>query len=98
MTRREFVTKTSTLRLRVLPRFQPRWNLRAGWRHPGLVLGALGIVLVATMVLAMRLGTVTIEPDQIIAIICKRAAGLDLGIAWTPADESIIWQIRFPRV
>jgi iron complex transport system permease protein len=73
-------------------------NLRALVRHPLLVLSALGILLLATMILAARIGAVSIEPAQIIAIAFKRVADLDLGIVWTAAEESIIWQIRLPRV
>lgn len=75
-----------------------RVNLRALWKHPVWVLSALGIVLVITLVLAMRLGTVNIEPLQVIAILCKHIFGVDLGIAWSGGQDSIIWQIRFPRV
>ncbi len=73
-----------------------RW--RALLHQPTLVLGGLAVVLIAVLLLAMRLGTVSIEPVQAVAIILKRALGLDLGISWTAAEESIIWQIRLPRV
>ncbi len=75
-----------------------RASLRASTRHPYMVFGALGIMLLLTLILAMRFGTVSIEPFQIVSIILKRAFGIDLGAVWTPAEESIIWQIRFPRV
>jgi iron complex transport system permease protein len=61
-------------------------------------LSALAVVLLGTLLLAMRLGAVSIEPAQIIAITLKRIFGFDLGMVWSPAEESIIWQIRLPRV
>lgn len=67
-------------------------------RHPLFVLSTLGIVLLATIFIAARLGTVSIEPAQIIAIALKHALGIDVGIAWSAAEEAIIWQIRLPRV
>ncbi len=79
----------------------PAWarvNVRALRKHPALVLGALAVILVLTMILAMRIGTVSIEPAQIIAILAKRMFGIEPGTAWSAAEESIIWQIRFPRV
>ncbi len=73
-------------------------NVRVLARHPLFVLGALGALLLATMIFATRLGTVNIEPVQIIAITLKRAFGLDFGVLWSAAEEAIIWQIRLPRV
>jgi iron complex transport system permease protein len=79
-----------------------RLMLRAKWRvlarHPAFVLSALGILLFGTLILAMRLGTVSIEPAQIIAIPFKHLFGLDLGVTWSAAEEAIVWQIRLPRV
>ncbi|HZQ07746.1 MAG TPA: iron ABC transporter permease [Anaerolineae bacterium] len=86
----DLISNAISLRLRA--------NLRASARHPYIVLGALGVVLLLTLILAMRFGTVSIEPFQIVSIILKRAFGVELGAVWTPAEESIIWQIRFPRV
>jgi len=71
---------------------------RALTRHPIFVLGALLLLLLATLIFATRIGTVSIESAQIIAVVFKRALGIDLGIVWSAAEESIIWQIRLPRV
>jgi iron complex transport system permease protein len=75
-----------------------RAQLRVQWKHPAFVLSALGILLLLTLIFAMRLGTVGIEPAQIVAIVFKRAFGFDFGLTWSAAEESIIWQIRLPRV
>lgn len=76
----------------------PRASLRGLARHPAAVLSMLVVLLLITLILATRIGTVGIEPGQIVAIILKRAVGLDIGATWTAAEESIIWQIRIPRV
>lgn len=73
-------------------------NVRVLARHPLFVLGAFSALLLATIIFATRLGTVNIEPAQIIAITLKRAFGLEFGVTWTAAEEAIIWQIRLPRV
>lgn len=75
-----------------------RVNFRALWRHPMFVLSALFLLLLIAIILAIRIGTVGIESTQIVAILVKRALGIDLGVTWSPAEESIIWQIRLPRV
>lgn len=75
-----------------------RVNLRALWRHPVFVLGALFLLLLIATIFAIRIGTVGIESAQIVAILFKRLLGIDLGMTWSTAEESIIWQIRLPRV
>lgn len=80
-----------------LPR-RARVNVRSLRRHPIFVLGMLLALLLVTLVLAMRIGTVGIDPAQIVAIISKRVIGVDFGVLWSAAEESIIWQIRLPRV
>lgn len=81
-----------------VPRLAWRAKLRVRARHPIFVLGALGALLLATLVLAMRMGTVSVEPAQIIAIPLSRLFGLNFGVTWTGAEEAIVWQIRLPRV
>jgi iron complex transport system permease protein len=76
----------------------PRVNLRVLWKHPVVVMATLSIVLVVVLILAMRIGTVEMEPTLTLSIILRRLFGLDFGLAWSPAQESIIWQIRLPRV
>lgn len=98
MASQNVIPKRSSAEIVRAARTELRVNARAWARHPAFVLSALGVFLLATCVLAMRLGTVNIEPGQIIAIIFQRALGVDLGMPWSAAEESIIWQIRLPRV
>lgn len=59
-----------------------------------LALGALIVVGVA----GVGLGTVRIGPLETIGVILWRTLGLDVGATWTPAIETIVWELRLPRV
>ncbi len=98
MARQTLIPKSSTFNDEIQVRSIARVNVRALWKHPALVLSALTLLMLITLVLAMRFGTVAIEPATSIAIMFKRALGMDFGIAWSAAEEAIIWQIRLPRV
>lgn len=78
--------------------YRARVDWRALSRNPLITLGILMAALMFTLLLATRLGTVGIGWEQIVGIVLKRAGGIDLGIAWMPSDEAIIWQLRLPRV
>ncbi len=68
-------------------------------RHkPVLTLVILLLVLLLALLMAASLGTVPIPAGDIAAIAVKRALGLDLGAHWSEAQETIVWQIRLPRV
>lgn len=60
----------------------------------GLGLGALAVVFVA----GVAAGSVFVPPGDTIAILAHRLLGLDLGIAWTAAEETIVFDLRLPRV
>jgi iron complex transport system permease protein len=55
---------------------------------------ALGVALV----LGVGLGTVAIAPADTLAILAERLFGIDLGRTSTPAVETIVWELRLPRV
>jgi iron complex transport system permease protein len=57
-------------------------------------LAALGVALV----LGVALGTVAISPADTVAVLAERLFGIDLGRTWTPATETIVWDLRLPRV
>ena len=67
-------------------------------RHPHVVFGASLVVLAVLAVVAVGIGSVSIDPAQTIAIVVHRLFGLQLGVAWTPASEAIVWDLRIPRV
>jgi iron complex transport system permease protein len=62
-----------------------------------LALGGVAALVVA-LVLGVALGTVAIAPGDTLAILAHRLLGLDLGIRWTPAEETIVFDLRLPRV
>jgi len=67
-------------------------------RRP-LVLSGLGIVgLLVVLISGVAAGSVFVPPGDTVAILAHRLFGLDLGIAWTPAEETIVFDLRLPRV
>jgi iron complex transport system permease protein len=68
-------------------------------RRAQLVLAAGGLAaLGVALVLGVALGTVAISPADTVAILAERLFGIDLGRTWTPATETIVWDLRLPRV
>ncbi len=76
-----------------------RSNVRLGRHARGVLrIAPLPLVLLAVLVFALMVGTVAIPPSTVVAILLHKA-GVDAGrITWSTATESIIWQIRLPRV
>ena len=72
----------------------------AAWvRARPLVVGlAAVVVLFVTLILGVGLGSVRISPAETIGVILSRAFGIDIGVTWTPAVETIVWDLRLPRV
>ncbi len=50
------------------------------------------------LVAGVAAGSVFVPPADTLAILAHRMFGLDLGIPWTAAQETIVWELRFPRV
>jgi iron complex transport system permease protein len=78
---------------------------RVDARTHGLVRGrplAIGIggviALVVLGILGVGLGSVRIGADQTVGVILERTLGIDIGAHWTPAIETIVWDLRLPRV
>jgi iron complex transport system permease protein len=64
-----------------------------------LVLGALGLgALVVVLVAGVAAGSVVVPPGDTLAILAHRLFGVDLGTTWTAAQETIVWELRLPRV
>jgi iron complex transport system permease protein len=67
-------------------------------RRP-LTLAAMGIgALLVVLVAGVAAGSVFVPPGDTIAILAHRLLGLNLGISWTPAEETIVFDLRLPRV
>lgn len=56
------------------------------------------ILLIAAMVLAGGIGAVRIPPLEVVRILLSRLPGLALAPTWIETHESILWNIRLPRV
>jgi iron complex transport system permease protein len=64
-----------------------------------VLIGAIGLGLLAVLLVAgVTVGSTPIGPLDTLAVIVARLTGLDLGRAWTPATETIVWELRLPRV
>lgn len=66
--------------------------------RPVVVAAAGLIVLLVVLVAGVGLGSVQIGPLDTIGVVLWRTLGLDVGRTWTPATETIIWELRLPRV
>ncbi len=67
-------------------------------RKPFITLSALGLLLTATVLLATSLGTVSIPMGHIASIVVKHITGVNIGGPWSDTQETIVWQLRLPRV
>jgi iron complex transport system permease protein len=57
-------------------------------------LATLAVALVA----GVAAGSVFVPPGDTVAILAYRLFGLDLGVTWTQAQETIVFDLRLPRV
>lgn len=60
------------------------------------VLG-LGVFVVVSVALCVAIGPVPVSPRTVILIVARHL-GLPVEQTWADADESIVWDIRVPRV
>jgi cobalamin transport system permease protein len=75
-----------------------RSGTRSITRRP-LLLAGLGIAgLVVVLVLGVAAGSVFVPPGDTVGILAHRLLGLNLGLTWTPAEETIVFELRLPRV
>jgi iron complex transport system permease protein len=77
----------------------PRPHLRATTFRRPVVLAGLGIAgLAVALVAGVAAGSVYVPPGDTLAILAHRILGLDLGVTWTQAQETIVVDLRLPRV
>jgi iron complex transport system permease protein len=82
-----------------LPRDIEAHGLAAWVRARPLAVGlAAALVLLATLILGVGLGSVRISAAETVAVILARLFGMDVGVPYTPAVETIVWDLRLPRV
>jgi iron complex transport system permease protein len=67
--------------------------------HRPVVLAIVGLVLLLVMLVAgVAAGTVAIAPGDTIGILAHRILGLNVAVTWSAADETIVMDLRLPRV
>jgi ABC-type Fe3+-siderophore transport system permease subunit len=67
-------------------------------RRP-VALAALGVgLLFLLLVLGVAAGTVAVPPGDTVGILAHRLLGLNVPVTWTPAEETIVIDLRLPRV
>jgi len=67
-------------------------------RRP-MVLAAAGLFVLALVVVAgVAAGSVYVPPGDTLAILAHRILGLDIPMTWTRAQETIVVDLRLPRV
>ena len=77
----------------------PRTRTRPSLARRPLALAIIGLAGLAVVIVAgVAAGSVAVPPSDTIAILAHRMFGLDTGIHWTAAEETIVWELRFPRV
>lgn len=67
-------------------------------RHTRLWLGGLFAALLVSLPLAVGLGPVSIAPESVARIVGSHLFGFPRDVIWTPAEDSIVWLLRVPRV
>lgn len=66
--------------------------------RPALLLGLGLVALAVALVAGVGLGSVAVAPGDTIAILGHRLLGLDLTRTWSDAAETIVMELRLPRV
>ena len=67
-------------------------------RRPVLLAGSGLVVLALVLVAGVAAGSVFVPPGDTLAILAHRLLGLDIPMTWTRAEETIVVDIRLPRV
>ena len=67
-------------------------------QRPIIIGAAIMVALLVALVLGVGMGTVGIAPSDTMAILAHRLLGLDFGAHWSPAAETIVMDLRLPRV
>jgi len=66
--------------------------------RPVLLIGLGVVALVVALVLGVGVGSVGIAPTDTLAILLHRILGLDVTRTWSDATETIVMDLRLPRV
>ena len=66
--------------------------------RPVVLFGGVVAALAVALVGGVAFGSVTIDPADTVAILAQRLLGIDLGRTWSAATETIVMDLRLPRV
>lgn len=66
--------------------------------RPVLLIGLGVVALAVALVLGVGVGSVGIAPTETLAILAHRILGLDITRTWSDATETIVMDLRLPRV
>ena len=78
---------------------RPRVGRLDGVRDRPVLLVAVGVVaLLVALVLGVGVGSVAVDPADTIAILAHRLLGLDIPQTWSDATETIVVELRLPRI
>jgi len=88
---------TSGVRLLVLPRAGARRGAAALRRRPSMLFGFGLAALAAAIVAGVGAGSVAVSPADTLGILL-RALGLPVEATWSPAAQTIVLDLRLPRV
>jgi iron complex transport system permease protein len=78
---------------------RPKVGRASGLRDRPVLLVGLGIAaLVVALILGVGVGSVGIEPADTLKILAHRFLGLDIPRTWSDATETIVVELRLPRI
>jgi iron complex transport system permease protein len=78
---------------------RPRVGRIIGARGAAVRLAIVGgVALAAALVLGLALGSVAVAPSDTIGILAHRLLGLDVPVTWPASAETIVMDLRLPRV
>jgi iron complex transport system permease protein len=66
--------------------------------RPALLIGLGLVALTVALIAGVGLGSVAVAPGDTVAILAHRLLGLDLPRTWSDAAETIVMELRLPRV
>jgi iron complex transport system permease protein len=68
-------------------------------RRRPTVLAVAGVMgLVVALLAGVGIGSVAVPPGDTLGILAHRLLGLDVARTWSPMAETIVWDLRLPRV
>lgn len=73
-------------------------GLRAARRRTTIWLVALGLGLLASFVVGVGVGAVSVPPGTSLRVVTHHVVGWPGEPRWSGAVEAIVWQVRLPRV